>query len=73
MPALADAAGPALMGAVSAAVSENAALLEHFPTATPDQLGLKTGMLFCVLFPLGIVAGVRALRRLSRAAPAPRT
>lgn len=61
-------AGPALMGAVSAAVSSS------LPTATTllsssltaDQLGLKAGMLFCMLFPALILIGVALLNRFRR-------
>ncbi|MCF2653051.1 MFS transporter [Anaeromassilibacillus senegalensis] len=61
-------AGPALMGAVSAAVSSS------LPTATTllsssltaDQLGLKAGMLFCMLFPALIFIGVALLNRFRR-------
>lgn len=51
-------AGPALMGTVSTAISSNPAALAAFPNLSADQLGLKSGMLFCVIFPLLILLGV---------------
>ncbi len=42
--------GPALMGAVSGAVSGNANIAASFPNLTADQLGLKSGMLFSAVF-----------------------
>lgn len=51
-------AGPALMGTVSTAISSNPAAQAAFPNLSADQLGLKSGMLFCVIFPLLILLGV---------------
>ena len=51
-------AGPALIGAVSTAVSQNEKALSVFPALSPDQLGLKTGMLFSVIFPAFMIIGV---------------
>ena len=51
-------AGPALMGTGSTAISSNPAALAAFPNLSADQLGLKSGMLFCVIFPLLILLGV---------------
>lgn len=59
-------AGPALMGAVSAAVSSSAKMQAAFPGLTADQLGLKSGMLFCVLFPALILLGIFLLNRFRR-------
>ena len=54
-------AGPALFGAVSTAVA-NAAV----NSASADQLGLKSGMLVSVIFPLFIVIGVALITRLAK-------
>ena len=58
--------GPALMGAVSGAVSSSAAVQNAFPGLTADQLGLKSGMLFCILFPALILLGIFLLNRFRR-------
>ena len=58
-------AGPALMGVVSTAVSESPAVLAQ-SALTPEQLSLKAGMLFCVIFPLLIILGVAMMRRFIR-------
>lgn len=55
-------AGPALMGAVSAAVSSSPRALAS-SSLTADQLGLKSGMLFCVIFPVLILIGIALLNR----------
>ena len=55
--------GPALMGAVSGAVSGNAKIAASFPNLTADQLGLKSGMLFSAIFPVLILIGVLLLAR----------
>lgn len=60
-------AGPALMGTISTAVSTNAAAQAAFPNLTTDQLGLKSGMLFCVIFPLLILIGVTLLNHFRQA------
>lgn len=60
--------GPALMGAVSGAVSGNATIAESFPNLTADQLGLKSGMLFSAVFPAFILIGVLLLTRFHKAA-----
>lgn len=54
-------AGPALFGAVSTAVA-NAAV----NSASADQLGLKSGMLVSVIFPLFIVIGVALITHLAK-------
>ena len=53
-------AGPALFGAVSTAVA-NAA-----NTASADQIGLKSGMLVSIIFPLFIVIGVALITHLAK-------
>ena len=58
--------GPALMGAVSGAISSSAAVQNAFPRLTADQLGLKSGMLFCILFPALILLGIFLLNRFRR-------
>lgn len=60
--------GPALMGAVSGAVSGNAKIAAAFPNLTADQLGLKSGMLFSAVFPAFILIGVLLLTRFHKAA-----
>lgn len=60
--------GPALMGAVSGAVSGNAKIAASFPNLTADQLGLKSGMLFSAAFPAFILIGVLLLTRFHKAA-----
>ena len=60
--------GPALMGAVSGAVSGNAKIAASFPNLTADQLGLKSGMLFSAVFPTFILIGVLLLTRFHKAA-----
>lgn len=60
--------GPALMGAVSGAVSGNAKIAASFPNLTADQLGLKSGMLFSAVFPTLILIGVLLLTRFHKAA-----
>lgn len=60
--------GPALMGAVSGAVSGNAKISASFPNLTADQLGLKSGMLFSAVFPAFILIGVLLLTRFHKAA-----
>lgn len=60
--------GPALMGAVSGAVSGNAKIAASFPNLTADQLGLKSGMLFSAVFPAFILIGVLLLTRFHKAA-----
>ena len=60
--------GPALMGAVSGAVSGNAKIAASFPNLTADQLGLKSGMLFSSVFPAFILIGVLLLTRFHKAA-----
>lgn len=60
--------GPALMGAVSGAVSGNAKIAASFPNLTADQLGLKSGMLFSAVFPALILIGVLLLTRFHKAA-----
>jgi len=59
------AAGPALMGAVSTAVSQNSKVLA-LSSMQPEQLSLKVGMLFCILFPLLIVLGVALMARFKK-------
>ena len=59
--------GPALMGAVSGAVSGNANIAAAFPNLTADQLGLKSGMLFSAVFPAFILIGVLLLTRFHKA------
>lgn len=53
--------GPALFGAVSTAAA-NAAV----NSASADQLGLKSGMLVSIIFPLFIVIGVALITRLAK-------
>ena len=68
--------GPALMGAVSGAVSGNANIAAAFPNLTADQLGLKSGMLFSAVFPAFILIGVLLLTRFHKSAnkkPSPKT
>lgn len=60
--------GPALMGAVSGAVSGNAKIAASFPNLTADQLGLKGGMLFSAVFPAFILIGVLLLTRFHKSA-----
>lgn len=60
--------GPALMGAVSGAVSGNANITAAFPNLTADQLGLKSGMLFSAVFPASILIGVLLLTRFHKSA-----
>lgn len=60
--------GPALMGAVSGAVSGNANIAASFPNLTADQLGLKSGMLFSAVFPAFILIGVLLLTRFHKSA-----
>lgn len=60
--------GPALMGAVSGAVSGNAKIAASFPNLTADQLGLKSGMLFSAVFPTFILIGVLLLTRFHKSA-----
>lgn len=60
--------GPALMGAVSGAVSGNAKIAASFPSLTADQLGLKSGMLFSAVFPAFILIGVLLLTRFHKSA-----
>lgn len=60
--------GPALMGAVSGAISGNANIAASFPNLTADQLGLKSGMLFSAVFPAFILIGVLLLTRFHKAA-----
>ena len=60
--------GPALMGAVSGAVSGNAKIAASFPNLTADQLGLKSGMLFSAVFPAFILIGVLLLTRFHKPA-----
>ena len=60
--------GPALMGAVSGAVSGNAKIAASFPNLTADQLGLKSGMLFSAVFPAFILIGVLLLTRFHKSA-----
>lgn len=60
--------GPALMGAVSGAVSGNANIAASFPNLTADQLGLKSGMLFSAVFPAFILIGVLLLTQFHKAA-----
>lgn len=60
--------GPALMGAVSGAVSGNAKIAASFPNLTADQLGLKSGMLFSSVFPAFILIGVLLLTRFHKSA-----
>lgn len=60
--------GPALMGAVSGAVSGNTNIAASFPNLTADQLGLKSGMLFSAVFPAFILIGVLLLTRFHKAA-----
>ncbi|WP_417100614.1 MFS transporter [Hominenteromicrobium sp.] len=60
--------GPALMGAVSGAVSGNAKIAAAFPNLTADQLGLKSGMLFSAVFPAFILIGVLLLTRFHKSA-----
>lgn len=60
--------GPALMGAVSGAVSGNANIAASFPNLTADQLGLKSGMLFSAVFPALILIGVLLLTRFHKSA-----
>lgn len=52
--------GPSLIGTVSTAVSSRAGLVSGM---NPEQLGLKTGMLFSVIFPLLIIIGVALIDR----------
>lgn len=59
--------GPSMVGAISAAVSESPALTSIFPALTPDQLGLRGGLLLSVIFPLTIFIGVFFLERWRRA------
>lgn len=54
--------GPALMGVVSTAVVESPRVLAQ-SAFRPEQLSLKVGMLFCVIFPLVIILGVAFMRR----------
>jgi MFS family permease len=54
--------GPALMGVVSTAVAQNPQVLAQ-SSIQPEQLSLKVGMLFCVIFPLVIIFGVALMRR----------
>ena len=54
--------GPALMGVVSTAVAESPRVLAQ-SAFHPEQLSLKVGMLFCVIFPLLIILGVAFMRR----------
>ena len=49
-----------LIGAVSTAVASRADLARGF---TPEQLGLKTGMLFSIIFPILIIIGVALINR----------
>lgn len=60
--------GPALMGAVSGAVSGNTNIAASFPNLTADQLGLKSGMLFSAVFPAFILIGVLLLTRFHKSA-----
>lgn len=60
--------GPALMGAVSGAVSGNANIAASFPNLTADQFGLKSGMLFSAVFPASILIGVLLLTRFHKSA-----
>lgn len=60
--------GPALMGAMSGAVSGNAKIAASFPNLTADQLGLKSGMLFSAVFPAVILIGVLLLTRFHKSA-----
>ena len=60
--------GPALMGAVSGAVSGNAKIAASFPNLTADQLGLKSGMLFSAVFPAFILIGVLLITRFHKSA-----
>lgn len=60
--------GPALMGAVSGAVSGNANIAASFPNLTADQLGLKSGMLFSAVFPAFILIGVLLITRFHKSA-----
>lgn len=60
--------GPALMGAVSGAVSGNAKIAASFPNLTADQLGLKSGMLFSAIFPVLILIGVLLITRFHKSA-----
>ena len=60
--------GPALMGAVSGAVSGNAKIAASFPNLTADQLGFKSGMLFSAVFPAFILIGVLLLTRFHKSA-----
>ncbi len=49
------AAGPQLMGLITDTVSKNKAVIEYAVTGTlftPEQIGMKVGMLVCSLFPL---------------------
>ena len=60
-------AGPALMGAVSAVVSSSVTTTTLLSSSsTADQLGLKAGMLFCMLFPAVILIGVALLSHFRR-------
>ena len=54
--------GPALMGVVSTAVAQNPQVLAQ-SSVQSEQLSLKVGMLFCVIFPLVIIFGVALMRR----------
>ncbi|MGN0478781.1 MAG: MFS transporter [Hominenteromicrobium sp.] len=58
-------AGPALMGAVSSVIASGSYALES-SSLTADQLGLKAGMLFSMLFPALILIGVALLSRFRR-------
>jgi len=57
--------GPALFGAVSTAVANSPRVLAQ-SAFLPDQLGLKAGMLFSVIFPLCIIVGVALITRFAK-------
>ncbi|MBP3704891.1 MAG: MFS transporter, partial [Clostridia bacterium] len=58
-------AGPSLVGAVSTAVSESSYVLSQ-SAALPEQLSLKIGMLFSIIFPLLFIIGVALLTRFAK-------
>ena len=61
--------GPSIVGAVSDGVMKNGASLMTWlhPAAPLSQAALKTGFLWVMLFPAGLILGMLLLRRLNPA------
>lgn len=57
--------GPSIVGFISNAIEKSTLVfsLNWFPTANITEVGLKTGLLFVIVFPILMIVGVSALKR----------